>query len=77
MLQMLTKWLLWGSKFADFIFTMCSTLGPSACYTAFIKFLPLASGILNLEALRLVDTTTQQAIEIRDLPDIVSVRRKP
>jgi hypothetical protein len=53
----------------------CSSLGPTACYTAEIKFLPLASGVLHLEALRLVDLATQQTMDVRHLPDIVAIDR--
>jgi hypothetical protein len=53
----------------------CSSLGPAACYTAEIKFLPLASGVLHLDVLRLVDLATQQAMDVQHLPDIISIDR--
>ncbi|KAF2667455.1 hypothetical protein BT63DRAFT_292685 [Microthyrium microscopicum] len=46
-------------------------LGPSACYVAELQFLPMKAGVLQLEALRLVDLATQQTVDIRQLPDIV------
>ena len=50
-------------------------LAPGACFTAEIKFLALQTGVLSLEALRVVDlaTLTQDAIDVRYLPDIVAV----
>jgi hypothetical protein len=36
-----------------------------------LKFIALESGVLYLDALRVVDLNTQDATDIRDLPDIV------
>jgi hypothetical protein len=41
-----------------------------------IKFVALATGVLALDALRIVDLATQDAVDIRDLPDIVAVEGK-
>jgi hypothetical protein len=37
-----------------------------------LKFLPLAAGALHLEAVRVIDAGTNEATDIRDLPDIVA-----
>lgn len=34
--------------------------------------LPLTTGYLELEAVRLIDSASNEAIDIRDLPDIVA-----
>ncbi|KAF2496180.1 hypothetical protein BU16DRAFT_561014 [Lophium mytilinum] len=47
-------------------------LSPGACYTAELKFLALASGVLSVDALRVVDLATQEATDIRDLPSIIA-----
>lgn len=52
-------------------------LAAAACYETEIKFLPIATGVLHIECLRLVDLNTQEAIDIRDLPDIVASERDP
>lgn len=51
----------------------CSPLAPGACFTTEMKFVALESGVQNLEALRVVDlsTQTQDAIDVRYLPDII------
>jgi hypothetical protein len=48
-------------------------LAPGACYETEMKFVALESGVLNLEALRVVDLTsqTQDAVDVRYLPDII------
>ena len=38
-----------------------------------LKFLAMVSGLLHLEAVRVVDLMTQETVEILDLPDIVSL----
>jgi TRAPP trafficking subunit Trs65 len=53
----------------------CRPLAASACYETVIKFLPLVAGVLHLESLRLVDLTTQDATDIREVPDIVAVEK--
>lgn len=37
-----------------------------------IKFVALATGVLNLDSLRIVDLGTQDAVDVKDLPDIVA-----
>jgi hypothetical protein len=46
---------------------------PGTCHSTEIILLPLATGALHLEAVRLVDMNTNETIDIRDLPDIVAV----
>jgi hypothetical protein len=48
-------------------------LAPGACFTATLKFVALEAGVQNLEALRIVDLTsqTQDSVDVRVLPDIV------
>ncbi|KAL6169189.1 hypothetical protein ACJQWK_05547 [Exserohilum turcicum] len=48
-------------------------LSPGSCYTADLKFLALAAGVLSVEAIRVVDLVTNETVDIRDLPSIVAV----
>ncbi len=41
-----------------------------------IKFVALATGVLGLDAMRIVDLATQDAVDVRELPDIVAVGGK-
>ncbi|KAF1956244.1 hypothetical protein CC80DRAFT_71982 [Byssothecium circinans] len=50
-------------------------LAPSACYTADLKFIALAAGVLSVDALRVVDLATNETTDIRDLPAIVAVEK--
>lgn len=45
---------------------------PGTCHSTEIKLLPLATGPLHLEAVRLVDVNTNETTDIRDLPDILA-----
>lgn len=56
----------------DLILTLLSPLLPGTCHSTEIKLLPLATGPLHLEAVRLVDVNTNETTDIRDLPDIVA-----
>lgn len=49
-----------------------SPLLPGTCHSTEIKLLPLATGPLHLEAVRLVDVNTNETTDIRDLPDILA-----
>lgn len=49
-----------------------SPLLPGTCHSTDIKLLPLATGPLHLEAVRLVDVNTNETTDIRDLPDILA-----
>lgn len=46
-------------------------LAPSACQTTELRFMALGTGILGLEAVRVVDLGTQEHVDIKDLPSIV------
>ncbi|OJD28209.1 hypothetical protein ACJ73_00392 [Blastomyces percursus] len=50
-------------------------LPPGTCHSTELKLLPLAAGVLHVEAVRLVDLNTNEALDIKDLPDIVSFDR--
>ncbi|KAF7594121.1 hypothetical protein BBP40_010120 [Aspergillus hancockii] len=49
---------------------------PGTCFATEIKLLPLTVGALHLEAVRLVEVNTNETIDIKDLPDILSFDRK-
>ena len=46
-------------------------LAPSACHTVELRFMALVSGIIALDAVRVIDLGTQEHVDIRDLPSIV------
>ena len=48
-------------------------LAPAACFTTELKFVALASGVLYLDSLRVIDLNTQDTTDIRELPDIVAI----
>lgn len=48
-------------------------LAPSACHTTELRFMAMKTGILGLEAVRVVDLGTQEHVDIKDLPSIVVV----
>ncbi|KAF2431100.1 hypothetical protein EJ08DRAFT_632809 [Tothia fuscella] len=50
-------------------------LAPSACFTTELKFVALAAGVLYLDSLRVVDLNTQEAIDIKDVPDIFAIEK--
>lgn len=52
-----------------------SHLAPGACYTADLKFLALSTGILSVDAVRIVDLATNETSDVRDVPTIVAVER--
>jgi hypothetical protein len=47
-------------------------LSPGSCYTADLKFLPLSTGVLGVESVRVVDLATNETVEIRELPSVVA-----
>lgn len=51
--------------------TRVGPLAPSACYEVELKFMALKTGIVGIEAVRVVDLGTQEHVDIRDLPSIV------
>lgn len=52
-------------------------LNPGFCYSSDLKFLPLAQGVLHIEAIRVVDMASDQSVDIKDLPDIIAVEGVP
>jgi hypothetical protein len=46
-------------------------LAPSACYEVELKFMPLKVGIVEVDAVRVVDMGTQEHVDIKDLPTIL------
>lgn len=46
-------------------------LAPSACYDVELKFMALKTGIVGVEAVRVIDLGTQEHVDIKDLPSIV------
>lgn len=49
---------------------------PSACHTTELSFVPLTTGLLTLEGVRVVDLNTNETTECKDLPSIVSVGKR-
>lgn len=54
----------------------CRPLMPSACHTTELRFVPLTTGLLTLEGVRVIDISTNETTECKDLPSIVSVGRR-
>ena len=48
-------------------------LPPESCLNTEIKFLPLARGYLNIDAVRVIDVVENEYIDVRELPDIMAV----
>jgi hypothetical protein len=46
-------------------------LAPSACHTVELRFMALRSGVVELDAVRVIDLATQEHVDIKDLPSIV------
>jgi hypothetical protein len=46
-------------------------LAPSACHTVELRFMALKSGVIDIDAVRVVDVATQEHVDIRDLPSII------
>lgn len=51
-------------------------LNPGSCVDTKLEFMPLAEGFLQIEAVRVVDVGSGDAVDIRDLPDIVAEERE-
>ena len=47
-------------------------LNPGSCVDAKLEFMPLAKGVLHIEAVRVVDVVSGDTVDVRDLPDIVA-----
>ncbi|KAL9604546.1 MAG: hypothetical protein Q9219_000511 [cf. Caloplaca sp. 3 TL-2023] len=50
-------------------------LNPGFCHNTELKFLPLAKGVLHIEAVRVIDLVENRSIDVRDLPEIVAEER--
>ena len=59
------------------LLTKRSPLNPGSCYSTEIKLLPLAKGFLRVEAIRITDVTSNEVIDVQDLPDIEALVRGP
>lgn len=46
-------------------------LAPSACHTVELRFMALRSGVISLDAVRVIDLASQEHVDIKDLPSIV------
>ncbi|KJZ80591.1 hypothetical protein HIM_00441 [Hirsutella minnesotensis 3608] len=51
--------------------TRVGPLGPGACHVVELQFLALREGIVSFEAIRVVDLSSQEHVDIRDLPTVV------
>ncbi|OHF01047.1 hypothetical protein CORC01_03614 [Colletotrichum orchidophilum] len=56
--------------------TRVGPLAPGACHVVELKFLPLKEGIVNIEAVRVIDLSSQEHVDVRELP-IVFVEKRP
>ena len=48
------------------------SLNPGSCVDAQLGFVSLTTGVLQIEAVRVVDVVSGDAVDVRDLPDIVA-----
>ncbi|KAI0844094.1 TRAPP trafficking subunit Trs65-domain-containing protein [Daldinia vernicosa] len=46
-------------------------LAPGACHIAELRFLALKEGIVSVEAVRVIDLTNNEHVDIRDLPTVI------
>ena len=51
-------------------------LNPGSCYSTEMQFLALTNGLLNADAIRLTDYTTNEAVDLLQLPDIFAFSRR-
>ena len=51
--------------------TRVGPLAPGSCHAAEMQFLALREGVVGIEAIRVVDLSTQDHVDIRDLPTII------
>ncbi|KAF4627093.1 hypothetical protein G7Y89_g11058 [Cudoniella acicularis] len=51
--------------------TRVGPLAPSACYEVELKFMALKVGIVDVEAVRVIDLGSSEHVDIKDLPSIV------
>ena len=51
--------------------TRVGPLTPGACHVAELQFLALKEGIVGIEAIRVIDLSSQEHVDIRDLPTMI------
>lgn len=51
--------------------TRVGPLAPGACYEVQLKFLALRTGVVGVEAVRVVDLGSSEHVDIKDLPSVV------
>ncbi|TKW53179.1 hypothetical protein CTA1_12931 [Colletotrichum tanaceti] len=56
--------------------TRVGPLAPGACHVVDLRFLPLKEGLVNIEAVRVIDLGSQEHVDVRDLP-IMFVEKRP
>lgn len=56
--------------------TRVGPLAPGACHVTDLKFVALRSGLVEIEAVRVVDLGTQEHVDIRDLPIMIISERQ-
>ncbi|GJC99676.1 hypothetical protein ColKHC_08502 [Colletotrichum higginsianum] len=56
--------------------TRVGPLAPGACHVVDLQFLPLKEGLVNIEAVRVIDLGSQEHVDVRDLP-IMFVEKRP
>jgi hypothetical protein len=52
-------------------------LPPGACFETRMKFRALKTGALDLGVIRIVDLDTRQTVDVRELPDVISLDQAP
>ena len=52
-------------------------LPPGACFETQMKFRTFTTGVLDLGVIRIVDLDTRQTVDVKELPDIVSLEKAP
>ena len=50
-------------------------LAPGSCFETEIKLLALSEGFLEIEAVRIVDMDSNEAVDVRELPDVAATKR--
>ena len=54
---------------------MSRPLVPGSCFNGELRFLPLTKGVLQIDAVRINDTITNESVDVRDLPDMIAGER--
>lgn len=56
--------------------TRIGPLAPGACHVAELKFVALRAGIVDIDAVRVIDLGTQEHVDVRELPLIIADERQ-